>query len=46
MMSSSTCSRIERRPRAPVLRASALLAIACSAAVADLELDAFHANIF
>ena len=29
--SSSTCSRIERRPRAPVLRASALAAIARSA---------------
>src|SRR5438128_2126081 len=31
MMSSSTCSMIERKPRAPVFRARALLAIACSA---------------
>src|SRR5712692_9495470 len=31
MMSSSTCSMIERNPRAPVFRAKALLAIACSA---------------
>ena len=44
MTSSSTCSRIERRPRAPVLRASALRAIARSAQLADLELDAFHAE--
>src|SRR5215472_7095209 len=29
--SSSTCSRIDLKPRAPVLRASARLAIACSA---------------
>src|SRR6266704_2028860 len=31
MRSSSTCSRMERRPRAPVFRARAFVAIACSA---------------
>ena len=41
-MSSSTCSRIVRRPRAPVLRLSALRAIAAQRVLAELELDAFH----
>ena len=41
-MSSSTFSRIARRPRAPVSRFSALRRSARSDVLAELELDAFH----
>ena len=42
MVSSSTFSRIVRRPRAPVLRCIAFCATAAQRVLAELELDAFH----
>ena len=42
MVSSSTVSRIVRRPRAPVLRCIARCATALQRILAELELGAFH----
>ena len=42
MVSNKTCSRIERKPRAPVFFLHALRAIACNAASRNSMVDPFH----
>jgi hypothetical protein len=44
MRSSSTCSRIERRPRAPVFRARAYLANRLKRLRPYFQVHAFHAK--